>query len=152
LEADQCTFFAEITADYGDNIHFFTLNCTAEADGSLRFVVSHPDTIEGVSGITDASGGKLTFDDVLLAFPMMADGYLSPVSAPWIMLKTLRSGYMKSGCIENDLLRLTIDDTYGEDALTLDVWIENGKTPVRAEMLYSGRKIITITVKDFQIS
>jgi hypothetical protein len=53
--------------------------------------------------------------------------------------------------MEDDLLRLTIDDSYREDALTVDIWLDAQDTPVRAEILYDGRRILTLTIKNFQM-
>ena len=81
----------------------------------------------------------------------MADGQLAPVSAPWLLMKTLRSGYLTSAGMEGELLRITIDDRYEEDALTADIWIDSENCPVRGEFLWQGRSILTILVEDFRI-
>ena len=81
----------------------------------------------------------------------MADDQISPISAPWILLKTLRSGYLRAAGMEEGYLRLTIDDTYEEDALQLDIWLGEGDLPVRCEMLYGDRRILSLNVSNFQI-
>jgi hypothetical protein len=53
--------------------------------------------------------------------------------------------------MEEDLLRLTIDDSYEEDALKVDIWLDETDTPVRAEILYDGRRILTLIIKNFTI-
>ena len=53
--------------------------------------------------------------------------------------------------MEGDLLRLTIDDSYEEDALTLDIWLNGQDIPIRAEILYDGRRILTLEIENFQI-
>ena len=52
---------------------------------------------------------------------------------------------------EGELLRLTIDDSYEEDALTLDIWLGENQMPVRAEILYDSRRILSMEVRDFAI-
>ena len=37
LAASACTFEADITADYGDKLHSFTLRCEVDADGAVAF-------------------------------------------------------------------------------------------------------------------
>ena len=82
----------------------------------------------------------------------MTDDQLSPVSAPWIFLRTLRSGYLTSAGMDGEQLRLTINDSYEEDALQLDIWLDGDDVPVRAEILYDGRRILSLSVKKFKIS
>lgn len=151
LSAKSCSFDAEITADYGDDLYNFTLSCEANSDGDLTFAVKSPESISGITGKIDAEGGKLTFDDTVLYFDLMADDQISPVSAPWIFLKTLRSGYLTSAGTEGSFLRLTIDDSYADDALQLDIWLGEGDVPVRCEILFDDRRILSLNVADFQI-
>ena len=151
LEASECSFRTEITADYGDKVHNFTMENTSDGNGNVRFTVSAPDSIAGIAGTIRNSGGELTFEDTALSFPLLADGQLAPVSAPWLLMKTLRSGYLTSAGMEGELLRITIDDRYEEDALTADIWIDSENCPVRGEFLWQGRSILTILVEDFRI-
>ena len=151
LAAESCCFDTEITADYGDKIYIFSMDCQADAQGNLAFTVTAPETISGITGILSDSGGKLTFDDTALAFELMADDQLSPVSAPWIFMKTLRSGYITSAGMDEDSLLVGIEDSYDEDALHLDIWLDDSNLPLRAEILYDGRRILSLTVTNFQI-
>ncbi len=151
LTAKGCTFQTVVTADFGDNTYSFTMDCKADTDGNLSFTVIEPSSISGISGSIRNDGGKLTFDDKALAFSLLADGELSPVSAPWILLKTLRGGYLKAGGTEGELCRLTIDDSYEQDALQLDVWLDSGDIPVRGEIVWQGRRILSLEIDHFTI-
>lgn len=149
LLSGSCSFDAEITADYGDQLYSFSVSCTGEASGKLSFTVTAPETIAGITGIISKGEGKLTFDDTALEFPLLADGQVTPVSAPWLLLKTLQGGYLTAAGMDGELLRLTIDDSYEEDALQLDIWLNGEDLPVRAEILYDGRRILTLAVSNF---
>ncbi len=149
LQAEECSFSVDITADYGDKLHSFSMDCVGDAQGNVRFTVTAPETLAGITGTVSETGGKLTFDGTALCFPLLADGALSPVSGPWVLLKTLRGGYLTSVAQEEELLHLTINDSYADDALVLDIWA--GEAPVRAEILFDGRRILTLDVKDFSI-
>lgn len=151
LEGNGCSFSADITADYGDKLYSFSMDCQGNDKGELSFTVTLPETISGITGVITREEGRLTFDDRALAFPLLADDQLTPVSAPWIFLKTLRSGYLTSAGIQGEQLRLTIDDSYREDALHLDIWLDGKDVPQRCEILYGGRKILSLAVRDFQI-
>ena len=151
LAAESCAFDAAITADYGDKVYTFAMGCKGDPQGNLTFTVSEPETIAGITGSISDSGGKLTFDDTALQFDLMADDQVTPVSAPWILLNTLRGGYLTSACIEDGLLRLSIDDSYDDDALHLDIWLNSEDFPVRAEILYDDRRILSLAVTNFEI-
>ena len=152
LAAQGCSFDAEITADYGDKLHSFAMHCEADSNGNLSFTVTEPETVDGITGTVSTEGGKLTFGDTALHFELLADEQLSPVSAPWILLKTLRSGYLTSGCTEDGNIRLTIDDSYEDDALQLDIWLDGKDLPQRAEILYDGRRILSLALTNFAVS
>ena len=152
LNSNGCTFDAVITADYGDEVYIFSMQCQTDASGKIIFKVTDPETISGITGEFSAQGGKLTFDDTALAFPLLADGQVTPVSGPWLLLKTLQSGYLTSAGMDEDLLHLTINDSYEEEALQLDIWLGTEDQPVRAEILYGSRRILSLTVTNFTIS
>ncbi len=145
------SFDAEITADYGDRLHTFAMTCQADNQGNLSFTVTQPQSISGITGTVSTAGGKLTFDNHALAFGLMADGLISPVSGPWVLLKTLRSGYLTSCTKEGEYLRLAIDDSYAADALHLDIWLGQQDLPVRADVLWQGRRLLSIAVKNFTL-
>lgn len=149
LSSNGCSFLAEITADYGDNTQTFTLSCEADAQGNLKFAVVLPETISGISGTIDETGGKIKFDEAMLGFPLLADGQLSPVSAPWVLIRSLRSGYIVACGADESLFRATIHDSYSDDALQLEVWFDRNLAPVRGEIIYDGRRILTVTVSNF---
>lgn len=151
LAGSGCRFDGKITADYGDYLHIFSVSCQGNGAGDVEFTVTAPESIAGITGSITDSGGELTFDGKALHFDTMADDQITPVMAPWIFLKTLRSGYLTSACVEGDLLRLTIDDSYEEDALQLDIWLDQQDLPIRAEMLYDGRRIVSLEVENFTI-
>ena len=152
LQADSCAFDAEITADYGDILHVFRMNCTADAQGGVSFRVGAPESIAGITGTLSSQGGALTFEDTALYFELLADGQLSPVSAPWVLMKALRGGYLTSAGMENDQLRVSVNDSYEEDALNLDVWLDSADIPQRADICYAGKRILSLKLENVQIS
>lgn len=149
LAAQSCSFETEVTADYGDSLNQFRMGCQSDPSGKTAFEVLAPETIAGIKGNISYSGGELSFDDTVLYFDLLTDDQLSPVSAPWIFLKALRGGYITSVCREDSFLRVTVDDSYESDALTLDVWLEKDRVPVRADIFWDNRKILSLTVENF---
>ena len=148
LQASTCSFQTVITADYGDMIYSFSMDCVADEKGNVTFTVTAPQTIAGITGVISTDGGKLTFDDVTLAIPMLTDDQITPVSAPWILMRTLRGGYISS-CGKDGLI---IDDSYADDALRLHITLNDASLPDAAEVYWKTRKILTIEVENFTLS
>ena len=152
LQASSCTFDAEITADYGAEIQTFAMNCTADPQGGVSFRVTEPKSIAGITGTLSKQGGALTFDETALYFNLLADGQLSPVSAPWVLVRALRGGYLTSAGMEDELLRVSVNDSYEDDALNLDVWLDSSDMPKRADICYAGKRILSLKLENVQIS
>lgn len=151
LQADQISFETDIMADYGDSIQMFSMDCLCDLDGNINFTVTEPDTICGITGMISQGQGKLTFDNTALCIPLLTDEQLNPVSAPWILMKTLRSGYITAAGIEADQLRLSIHDSYEDNALLLDIWLDSNDLPQVVEICDDGRRILTLAVRKFEI-
>ena len=152
LGSESISFDAKITADYGDTVHTFAMSCSGSSQGDLRFEVTEPESISGIIGEIASGKGKLTFDGAALQFPLLADGQVTPVSGPWIFLKTLLGGYITSCGQEGEYLRCTVHDDYEEDALRLDIWLDGEDVPVRGEIFWEGRRILAVDVTNFRIS
>lgn len=151
LKGGGCTFTAEVTADYGDATYTFKMICNADAGGDLTFEVIQPDTISGITGSISDAAGQLTFDDQALMFEMLADGQITPVSGPWLLVHTLRSGYISACGSDGDGLRIQIDDSYYGDSLQVDIWTDGNDMPIRAEFIWQGKRIVSIDVVGFLI-
>ena len=148
LQECGCTFSCGITVDYGDCIYTFGMNCAYAPGDGLQFTVIEPESIMDISGrITE---GKLRFDDVSLYFDLLADGMLSPVSAPWVVMQAITGGYLHTTGREEALLRVTLRDSYREDAFTVELWLKE-EIPVSAEIYWEGRRILTLEIEDFVI-
>lgn len=151
LESQICSFTAVITADYGDAVYTFQMECNTDKEGTLHFTVTDPETIAGITGSISQDRAALTFDDKVLAFPMLADGELTPVCAPWIFMNTLRSGYINGCCEEKSGICIYIDDSFKEKPLHLMIYTDQNSIPVAAEIIWQERRILTLDIRDFTI-
>ena len=150
LDSNGCSFRTTVTADYGEQIYEFKMDCQTDGNGDLSFSVIEPATIAGITGKISGSGGAITFEDKVLAFQTIADGLVTPVSAPWLFVKTLRSGYLKSVSETNYGYEISIDDSYAEESMQLQIQAV-GDAPVSAEIFWKGRRILTLSVENFSI-
>ena len=151
LEGEGCSFDALITADYGDKTYEFQMSCVSDAAGKIIFEVINPTSIAGITGILSQDGGALTFDDNILAFPMLTQLQLSPISAPWIFLNALRSGYIAGCGEEDDEYIIYIDDSFEEHPLVLQIRIQKNDIPCYAEIIWKEHRILTLELKNFEI-
>lgn len=149
LNGAGCQFKAEITADYGQELYSFVMDCKTDQNGAVRFCVIEPESISNITGVIEQGNGKLTFDDKAIAFSMLADGQLSPISAPWVMMQALRSGYIDCCGRWEKGVELMVDDSYEEDALHLDIKLNESDCPVYAEILWDERRVLSVKVNDF---
>ena len=67
---------------------------------------------------------------------------------PWVLMKAIRSGCIIAAGTEGEGVHVIIDDSYADNALTVDLWLEKGKV-TEAEIAWEGRRCVTMTVGDF---
>lgn len=149
VSSDGYTFDAEITADFGDKVYEFGMRCQADSGGNLSFTVTAPQSIAGITGRIDGQGGKLTFDDKALAFELLAEGRLSPVSGPWVLVHTLHFGYITSCAQAENGVTVYINDSYEDEALNLSVYLGSDGLPTGAEIFWQGSRVLSLTVRNF---
>lgn len=147
--SENCSFECTVTADYADKIFSFVLKCIFDGQGGMKFTVLEPESISGITGNVDSSGGNLTFDDQVLMFPMLADGYISPVCAPWLLVKSLRGAYIHSAIDTEEGAHIVCHDSFGEETLQMEIWADDSGNPKDAEILWKGRRILTLAVRNF---
>ena len=149
LQNSGCEFLTTITADYNEYAYTFCLSCKTDTDGNLNFSVIKPESVAGISGYLSASGGKLTFEEYALLFSTLSEGLLSPVSAPWVLLNGLKSGYISAVGEYNDGLKIEVDETYEENTLKIIVYTDKYDIPIAAEIFDQERRIIKLDVENF---
>jgi len=151
LEAECCSFQSIITADYGDELYTFQMECIMDKEGRLLFTVTDPESISGITGHISQNDAALTFDDTVLAVPMLADGQLAPVSSPWIFINTLRSGYLTACSTDDDGLCIYIDDSYEDNPLHLEIYTDSNTIPIHADIIWQERRILSLDIRDFSL-
>ena len=151
MEGKCYSYDAEITAEIGSAIYSFQTACTADSSGNLAFMVTAPDTIYGITGELSDNSASLTFDGNVLAFPMLAEGKLTPISAPWLLLKTLRSGYLSGYQTNEDGFILSMADSYEENPLQLQIHTDLQLNPTFAEIYWQQQRVITLSITNFKI-
>ena len=144
-----CQFQANVSADYGDCVYIFGMDCRADNVGTLDFTVTEPQTIQGITGSVSDEGGKLTFDDKAVLYEPLADGQVIPAIAPWLMIRALRSGYIKAVSATGQSRLITFDDTYQSENFQVLISVDQDGIPQNSEIIWQGRRILTLELKNF---
>lgn len=151
LTANSCNFKTKISADYQSEYYEFEMNCICDNQGNVSFSVTYPETIAGITGEISNESGKLTFDDKYLVFAPLVDGQITPIGAPWLFMKALRSGFI-SGCTKVDNgVKIIIDDCYKDSAIQVQIQTNQDNLPTSAEIFWQNRRVVTMVVENFCI-
>jgi hypothetical protein len=149
VRAGGCSFTAEVTADFGDEVYAFTLQCESDADGTTDITIIQPETLAGITATVTDSGGQITYDGMAVDFGLLASGDVIPAAAPAIVVSCWGQEYIESAGPEEGLERVTYTKGFDDKQLTADTWFENG-VPICAELCYNGQRILKLTITDFQ--
>ncbi len=152
MEAGGCSFTAEVTADYGTRVYDFTLDCDYTVDAEAHLTVTSPENISGIEATVSADGGQVEFDGASLDFGRMANGYVAPMSIPWLLGSCWLKGYISSAGADGELERITYLQGYNEAELTLDTWLDSNEIPIRCEVSWDGTRCLTVALSNFQLN
>lgn len=153
LGAEGCSFLGQVTADYGQEVHSFTLSCDVSSQGVVSFTVTAPQSISGITGSITGTEGRLQFSDTVLPFSPLAEGELSPVAAPWVIWQSWYTGYISICGQETGAVRMTVESVFREKPLVVETWLgDEFGLPLSAEICYNGHKLLSMTLSDFQFT
>lgn len=148
ITAGGCSFRAHITADYGQEVQNFTLDCNADGEGNVSFCVIEPDTIADITGRMEGEEGNVTYDGLQLAFPLLIYDQISPVSAPALVVRCWLKEFILSAGISDQVCRLTYEKKIQDKDLLIDTYFEKD-IPISAELCYNGFRVMNIKITDF---
>ena len=150
MESESCSFQSTIYADYGELSYKFQLDCTTDNDGKMHFTVIHPESISGITGMISEEDASLTFDDKVLAIPMLADNQIVPIAAPWVFLKTMKSGYIHGCSKTDDGLLVILDDSFENCPLRVELHLDTTNVPVLADIYWNQYCIMSVMIENFE--
>lgn len=142
-------FNATVTLDYGDTFYTFGAECRVGTDKNMKLTILEPASIAGISGQISGESGKLTFDEQVLAFELIADGLITPICTPWLLMEALGGGYISTCGSDAYGLFAHIDDSFNGAEFSVDIWFNEEGCPSAAEMVWEGKRIVSMTISDF---
>ena len=150
LNQAGCSFTARLQADYGEKVYAFSMDCQWSEE-QTRLMVTEPASIAGIAAVVSEDGTQLAFDGVELDFGELANGYVSPVTVPWLLAQCWMGEYIAWTGADGDQTRVTYLRGYEDKELTVDTWFSDG-IPAYAEISYDGARCITAELMHFQMT
>lgn len=149
LRQSGYAFTCDLTAEYGQILYQFVLECQVDNKGTVSFTVTAPDSISGIKGELSGAGGQIKFEDSILGFPILSEELPTPLSAPWLFVIAMRSGYIRTCDVQDGKMALTIAETYEEDAMLMKIQFDRNDKPVSCEIIWKGRRLLSMEIDDF---
>lgn len=153
LAADNCTFTADVTADYGERVGNFTLECTySPSTNAAELTVTAPDFIAGISAAVDGEEADVTFEDVSLELGTLAGGQVAPLQLPQLLGDAWTYSYVESQSEEGDGFLVTYRSGYDQDELLVFTRFDSAMTPVQAEVYCDGVCVLTAALSEYVVN
>lgn len=153
LQSGGCAFTAEVTADYGEQVYRFTMDCTWSPDGGAALTLTAPQTLEGIRAEVSADGARVVYEDTAVGFESLAGGRLAPMALPYLLGSGWYEGYISACGMENGLLRMTCLEGYEEEELAVDTWLDTQSgQPCRCEISYQGQTLLIAEISAFAMN
>ena len=150
MEAGGCTFHTNVIAHYEDRAYAFSMSCN-NTDGRTELTVTAPENIAGITAVVESGETQLAFDGTILEFGKLANGYVSPVAVPWLLVQCWIGEYIAYAGPDGDQERITYLRGYNDEELSVDTWLRDG-VPTYAEVTYDGVRCLAAEITDFQLS
>lgn len=146
-----CSFDVSVTTDYGDSLSSFALSCNYDKQQNLEITVLKPETISNIKCKISGEKGQLTFDEEVVVFEMIADGQITPISTPWLLMKALSGAYINATANEKEGMLVRLDDSFNGTLYSVDLWLDENDVPKLAEIIWEGKRIVSMTISNFKI-
>lgn len=141
-QAESIAFTAVLTADLGDTVESYTVDCAAGAAETILTLRS-PEMLAGIQATVTAGELALTYEGVVLGAGQITQEGLTPVSAIPAALEAIASGHLLSLWREDlDEVACIAAELSVTDATTLRLYVtEADFVPVYFE-LYDGEQAV----------
>ena len=150
LEASECGFTAELTAQGETEVFECTLDCVVHQDGTATVTVVEPAEIAGISATVSQEGTKLVFDGLELDCGDLR-GSVTPVGAPGLLYAAWSSGYIAASGSEDEMTLTRYLLGSGQEERQIDTWFDGDGTPLRCEVTEQGQLTLSCQLRDWRL-
>ena len=145
LAKGGCAFELEALAETDGQCWALTLACELDADGNGTVTVLAPESIAGISAVTDGETGSLVYEDLALGLGTLPGTELAPAAAPGRLVRAWARDWIASAGPEGEALLACYED----GSLTARTWFDAEGVPLRAELSIDGRACFTAAIRNF---
>ena len=147
LSRGGCGFELEARAETGEGrLWELTLACDLDADGNGTVTVLAPESIAGISAVTDGETGSLRFADLCLGLGTLPGTELAPAAAPGRLIRAWARDWIASAGAEGESLLACYED----GRFAVNTWFDAAGIPVRAELAVDGQTHFTAEIRNFE--
>ena len=146
LARGGCSFEAEALAETDGQLWALTLACDLDADGNGTVRVLAPESIAGISAVTDGETGSLVYEDLCLGLGTLPDTELAPAAVPGRLVRAWTRDWIASAGTEDGALLVCCED----GSLTVRTWLDAENRPIRAGLALDGKGCFTAEIRNFE--
>ena len=146
LAREGCSFELEALADTDGQNWALSLACALDAGGNGTVRVLAPESIAGISAVTDGETGRLTYEDLALGLGTLPGTELAPAAAPGRLVRAWARDWIASAGTEDG----TLLASYEDGALTVRTRFDASGVPIRAELALDGRTRFQAEIRNFE--
>ena len=145
-QSEEISFRADVRAEYETKTARFTLRYDEDSDGAAVTVLA-PELIAGVTAHIDKGSTTLNYDTVVLDTGMLDSLGLSPMSSLPLIVKAMKTGYVRNISREKDVLavEVTPEDGY---RCTLR-FSQKDMRPLSAQLVSGNRVTVHLEFSDW---
>lgn len=150
LAVDQCSFTAQVTADYGERAYTFGLDCVYEPrNDRAELTVTEPESIAGITAAMEGTDGTVAFDGTALELGTLASGKTAPMALPQLLGQAWTGGYIESQTEADSGFLVTYQVGYEQDALMVYTAFDEGGVPLWAEIYDEDTCVLQAELSNF---
>ena len=148
-EAGGCGFRLELTADYGDHVRSYTLDCQGSGD-SASLTVVEPEIAEGITAAVSGEDAHVAYDTTILAVEDFESRPISPMAAPYLLTRAWNEAYISTVGRDGDLEQVCYLLGYGGRQLEI-ITCFAGQIPQTAEISDGSNVLISCEISNFTL-
>jgi hypothetical protein len=146
LAKGGCRFELEALAESGGRLWPLTLACELDAAGNGSVTVLAPESIAGITAVTEGEDKGLRYEDLALGLGTLPGTELAPAAAPGRLVQAWTQDWILSAGPDAGALLVC----YGTDELRVQTWFDAENVPLRAELAIDGTVRFTADIRNFE--
>ncbi|MBQ3275729.1 MAG: hypothetical protein IJH47_01555 [Oscillospiraceae bacterium] len=145
--AEEITFTAGIVSRGGTEEVSFTAE-VRRGEGRTALTVTAPETIRGVTAVTEGASPRLEYDGLILELCPLDDDAIPPCAAGDLLIRGVSEGWLLWTGRSGERRTAAFQGPGGE---TVTLWREEDGAPVCAEIARGENPELTVYISNWQI-